>query len=1292
MDNSESRSNSSRPTTDKSDRHLEKTQKMEEQVTSPSPNIPKFNLEPLQTPILKPKPTILRPSNAVLPKPKPLQEVKHSYSENDLEAFLDEEALDAAFDGLAEDDIDIPTQKPDKPKEVMQTNEGSIHFSENKEIHTETDMSVQKDGKKSGVPSSWSTSMNRSSLDKLEPLKSEEKDKLSRSGKVKESKDSPKHKETEFPHSPKKKETEFAHSPKKRETNETSVAVETPNNKTEVPEIDLSNKKEASSKDSREKKPKKSGKKKSSKKESSFLKNAENLPVNSKRSPKAPVTAEDVPSERPKAMWAKRSVTRGFISTTTGTKPLSPKEGPLAEQPQEDTSQRSGKNVSLGLMRKATQNKLKPEEKKEQPPSPVKWKKIKPEAVVENQQSSDNSIEKKIASLPSSELLAFLDDIDIDELEMSLLEGSDSKKTEIEQLKSKISQLQLQLEVPEEDAYLAPPTPKLSVDSPNDELRNRLTQLQAQMQSLGISPEEDLDLPDEDDAQSIREALAMLGNHQEEEEFPMSKELLEALEFGVDEEYLLPTDQPTTMSKELLESLDLDENDDEETLRKQIALIKAQIPTSEDKNLDVINTASETMATDLKSLLGIEDLKDEDLLLLEQELELEGGGDRWTSSQERESAPKEEVISSGPLTGFLVSDLEIIGIRSIEELESLSSEEIEERLKLLEEWENNELGDELQRLAMVDTSTKLSAEELEALLQMDDEGFDIAVQDVKNYMNELIKSNDADVQLQAIEKLAEVAGTDGRTVEIMCKEGLMEKFPIFFKTKGNQFLLSICNIIASIPLKSEFRLSLANSQIISFLMENYKSPVGPLSKAAEDALIKLSQKNPHLPLILQLLTSESKQTQGKAKNKLKQTCTMFTITATSESLSAPTNTTLIEFIENVGLSRLSPSILLGLTDEQLMLFMPLIIKDSQNSKPIAKFIKNWQSLLHRLQLSPMIGNLFYWNGNIEGIFKPVPKNMGDISVFCRTKELEDTELFFHRCLVNWENIKKGYSRDNMNIVDPLTGRKIKSFLVEVPSKDMGSSLNVNLMYHNARKRDKDNGERGRIGLLKGEDVRIGIINIQTLINIFNTIWKQAKIVPRPEMKTYRSVPLTRTFGCYELLEPSLSVKSFDWLSLEQASEKVKLSIAGSLAAAVTTSIVLGFKDKLQDYLFAYKNQFYFSSINKVHIWNAKPIHSDFYTKLKYIISAAFNWTLFQNICLDIFKSLYEKGSIIQMICRTLYESTYTKEVIDNFLNTKSLMLAFPLKEAMEQFTATLNETTSLKKKIFQKVKTKKTKK
>jgi len=190
----------------------------------------------------------------------------------------------------------------------------------------------------------------------------------------------------------------------------------------------------------------------------------------------------------------------------------------------------------------------------------------------------------------------------------------------------------------------------------------------------------------------------------------------------------------------------------------------------------------------------------------------------------------------------------------------------------------------------------------------------------------------------------------------------------------------------------------------------------------------------------------------------------------------------------------------------------------------------------------------------------------------------------------------------------------------------------------------------------------------------------------PEIRTYKCVPITNTFGCIELIEPTLSFKTYNWQCLSMSDDEAKFKFLASLAGAVTVSWILGFRDKIEDFLFIHDHQLTFLGVDKINLWNPTPIDSDFIIKIKAqsnILTGNNNgWNIFQNLCSDAFKSLHEKGVVLANICSTLYSGLHEKDFVEEFVSSnKSLMVNAPIAEAMGHYQIALNDTGSLKGKF-----------
>jgi len=109
-------------------------------------------------------------------------------------------------------------------------------------------------------------------------------------------------------------------------------------------------------------------------------------------------------------------------------------------------------------------------------------------------------------------------------------------------------------------------------------------------------------------------------------------------------------------------------------------------------------------------------------------------------------------------------------------------------------------------------------------------------------------------------------------------------------------------------------------------------------------------------------------------------------------------------------------------------------------------------------------------------------------------------------------------------------------------------------------------------------------------------------------------------------------------------------------------------------------------IDKINLWNPKPIDSDFIVKIKAqsnLLTGNNNgWNIFQHLCSETFKSLHEKGVVLTNICGTLYSGLHEKEFVEEFVSSnKSLMVNIPINEALNAYQQALNDTGSLKGKF-----------
>jgi len=292
----------------------------------------------------------------------------------------------------------------------------------------------------------------------------------------------------------------------------------------------------------------------------------------------------------------------------------------------------------------------------------------------------------------------------------------------------------------------------------------------------------------------------------------------------------------------------------------------------------------------------------------------------------------------------------------------------------------------------------------------------------------------------------------------------------------------------------------------------------------------------------------------------------------------------------------------------------------------------------------------------------------------------------------------GYKRENLNIVDPITGRRIKTINAQ-QKKETGPVpliyLEVTMVYHNIRGANDDKSEdKGKATLRKGIDVR-GILYIQTLLNVFNSFWSKksasSPINALPEIKTYKCIPISKAFGCTELLEPMVNIRNFVWTNLSQVPDDKKLKLLASLAAATTVSWILGFKDKLEDFLYIHDHQIVLYGLEKLHLWATKPFDAEFFQRLKpqlNFLTGNYNgWNVFHELCADTFKILHDKGSSIINMATTLYTGLFEKQVVEEFFTgNKGLMTSVNAQEALAHYSMAL--TGSIKAGFFKKLRIK----
>jgi len=171
----------------------------------------------------------------------------------------------------------------------------------------------------------------------------------------------------------------------------------------------------------------------------------------------------------------------------------------------------------------------------------------------------------------------------------------------------------------------------------------------------------------------------------------------------------------------------------------------------------------------------------------------------------------------------------------------------------------------------------------------------------------------------------------------------------------------------------------------------------------------------------------------------------------------------------------------------------------------------------------------------------------------------------------------------------------------------------------------------------------------------------------------------------------VNIKMFNWANMAQVPDDVKQKFLASLAGAVTVSWVMGFRDKLDEFIFVHDFQIVISSIEKIHLWTAKPFDSDFFLRIKPQLNMLTGnnngWAIFSQLCSDTFKLLHEKGSHVANICYTLFNGIYEKQIVEEFFTgNKGLMSTTPQQDALMYYSTALQDTvSSIKGKLFKKI-------
>eukprot|EP01125_Pyxidicula_operculata_P017611 TRINITY_DN6186_c0_g1_i1.p1 TRINITY_DN6186_c0_g1~~TRINITY_DN6186_c0_g1_i1.p1 ORF type:complete len:1077 (-),score=225.92 TRINITY_DN6186_c0_g1_i1:285-3515(-) len=387
---------------------------------------------------------------------------------------------------------------------------------------------------------------------------------------------------------------------------------------------------------------------------------------------------------------------------------------------------------------------------------------------------------------------------------------------------------------------------------------------------------------------------------------------------------------------------------------------------------------------------------------------------------------------------------------------------------------------------------------------------------------------------------------------------------------------------------------------------------------------------------------------------------------TTEKLSS------IVLLWKLAMDNLSPEDILLTDSDQLSCFLPLFVRfiktlqTKTSSVPETSQLLIFNSIIHRLHLSPYHAQLFYWIGTNDKIFSDaVFEDTTSLCVWFLSPPLGNSRNFFMSLKKNFKDLTVGYTNNTrLDIVDPFQPEvRLRINKVEVVKVLESKSRPLLIEF------TMSNNSKSKVILKLGDDLRKDMF-IQTMFEVFNSLWSKSNLVDKPFLFTYKCLPLTEDYGFIQFVENAKSVNTFDWSKLKSMSNQDKLKFICSAAGSFIGSWVLGIRDRHQDNMLI-KDDNVFFHIDFGHLFNNKPLvdapRISIPEHMQQNLTDA-EWQLFTDICGNGFEVLYQNGSMIRQLCLLLFEKVDNPLLIEDFLGgEKSLMLSKPLKQARMRF-------------------------
>jgi len=201
-------------------------------------------------------------------------------------------------------------------------------------------------------------------------------------------------------------------------------------------------------------------------------------------------------------------------------------------------------------------------------------------------------------------------------------------------------------------------------------------------------------------------------------------------------------------------------------------------------------------------------------------------------------------------------------------------------------------------------------------------------------------------------------------------------------------------------------------------------------------------------------------------------------------------------------------------------------------------------------------------------------------------------------------------------------------------------------------------------VFKTDDVRPDLM-VETMFEVFNRIWKNAGIINKTHLLTFKVIPGGDKYGLIEFVENSRSMRDFNLDLLDNFSDDEEDEFISTSSAGYVGAYLLGIRDRHKDNLMI-KDDYKFFQLDFKHAFNFKTFGID---SCRFAIPTGFKnklvnrgkWENFKNRCAAAHLVLRRHATVIVQLSRYLFNGLFDRDAIE-----KELLDSFYLDRTEEQ--------------------------